>query len=90
MPGIGLDPVSVALLPSCCATPPAPRTQAPGSDLAARPELAGLALATSDPARTLEADTTVADAPGIIAVDLAAATELRGPASASASTRAAA
>ncbi len=81
VPGIGLDPVSVGLLARLLRDATDARdATTEASDLAARPELADLALAASDPARTLEADTTVADAPGIIAVDLAAATELRGPA----------
>ncbi len=80
-PGIGLDPVSAALLPRLLRELTEPRDAAgPGSNLADRPELAQLALATDDAARTLEATTKAADVPALIAPDLAEMTELRGPA----------
>lgn len=72
-PGIGLDPATAALLPTLLrdlaeakgADPPRDETD-PFADLA--------------PARRLDGATEVADVPGIIAVDLADATELIGPA----------
>ncbi len=81
VPGIGLDPTTAGLLPKLLreATEPRDAVQRDAT-LADRPELAGLALAASEPARTLEATTKVTDVPGIIAVDLAEATELLGPA----------
>ena len=78
-PGIGLDPGSAALLPGmlrklkapadAVATPP---SGPPGSGLGHR-------LADLLPARTLAGTAAVADLPGIIAVDLAEATELIEP-----------
>ena len=81
-PGIGLDPATAALLPTMLrglaeatdATAPDPgRALDPGRAVA--DPFAGL-----DPARRLDGEAKVADIPGIIAVDLAEATELRGPA----------
>ena len=81
-PGIGLDPATAALLPTMLrglaeatdATAPDPgRALDPGRAVA--DPFAGL-----DPARRLDGEAKVADIPGIIAVDLADATELRGPA----------
>ncbi len=64
-PGLGLDPASAQLLPGLLRA---------ASDVQEKDP--------NDPgaARALEATTTVADAPGIIAVDLVNSTELRGPA----------
>ena len=80
-PGLGLDPTSAALLPTLL------RTLAQVGDASARvlpPVGPGRALADPfaglSPARRLDGTTTVGAAPGIIAVDLADATELLGPA----------
>jgi hypothetical protein len=83
-PGIGLDPATAALLPTMLrgltgVADAAERQPAPSD-----PPEPGRAVADPfaelAPARRLAGDTTVAELPGIIAVDLASATELREPA----------
>lgn len=75
-PGIGLDPTSARLLP---------RMLRSVEGVADAPAAAGAVDALADrlvdlrPARTLAGTAAVADLPGIIAVDLAEATELSGP-----------
>ncbi len=75
-PGIGLDPASVHLLPGMLrnlgGTADAPAADGAVDPLADR-------LADLRPARTLAGTARVADLPGIIAVDLAEATELIEP-----------
>lgn len=75
-PGIGLDPASARLLPTMlrnlAGTADAPAAEGTTDALADR-------LAALQPARTLAGASTVADLPGIIAVDLAEATELIEP-----------
>jgi hypothetical protein len=73
-PGIGLDPASIAKLPTLL------RELAATKDSAVRDGSPDDPFADVTSARQLQGDTKVADAPGIIAVDLAAATELREPA----------
>lgn len=68
-PGLGLDPRTAALLPTLL------RTVSSATDAALPPPREG-----PPAARALAADTTVAAVPGIIAVDLAAATEITRPA----------
>jgi hypothetical protein len=103
LPGIGLDPATVALLPTMLSDateardvallppteprPPEPATTDP-LDIASRPldpaaigdAIDGLKGPEQPPVRALEATTVVADIPGIIAVDLAEATEITTPA----------
>jgi hypothetical protein len=73
-PGIGLDPASVAKLPTLL------RELAGTKDSAIRGGSPDDPFADLANARRLEGATKVADAPGIIAVDLADSTELREPA----------
>jgi hypothetical protein len=83
-PGLGLDPTTASLLPTLLRglSQPADAEQPP-PDASAPPE-PGRAVpdpfADLAPARRLDGGTKVDDIPGIIAVDLADATELRGPA----------
>lgn len=83
-PGIGLDPSTAALLPTMLRGLDGPTDAAePGAQPSASPEPGRAApdpFAAISPARRLEGESNVADIPGIIAVDLADATELRGPA----------
>lgn len=72
LPGIGLDPTTAGLLPTMLRKAADPKDAPPDS---ATPPTNGAAVA-----RTLEATTTVADVPGIVAVDLADFTELTEPA----------
>lgn len=65
-PGIGLDPRTVALLPTLLQHASAPTVTAPTT-------LAGAQLAT------VTADSAVADAPGLMATDAASFTTLAGP-----------
>jgi hypothetical protein len=65
-PGIGLDPATAALLPTLLREATGAKEAQPTDGVSAR---------------TLDATTKVADVPGIIAVDLAAATEISEPAS---------
>ena len=83
-PGIGLDPATAALLPRFVrglvdlrdTTDPQPSPSPSSEPGGAKADpFADLALT-----RRLEGATRVADIPGVIAVDLADATELRGPA----------
>jgi hypothetical protein len=83
-PGIGLDPATAGLLPTMLRSlgrladgvPPEPgRSASPEPGRAVADPFAALA-----PARRLEGESKVADIPGIIAVDLAGATELLEPA----------
>lgn len=82
-PGLGLDPATAALLPTMLrglddlqdAAGPQPEPSTSPEPGATADPFAGVAAA-----RRLTGVTTVADMPGIIAVDLAPATELRGPA----------
>ena len=69
-PGIGLDPASAALLPTFLRGLVEPREARPGDD----------PFADSAPARRLAGATSVTHLPGIIAVDLAIATEIDDPA----------
>jgi hypothetical protein len=66
-PGLGLDPATAALLPTML------RAATDARDAETAPE------AGDEVARTVEATAKVADIPGIIAVDLADATELTAP-----------
>lgn len=75
-PGIGLDPTSARLLPGMLRTIERP-TDAPATDGAV--DALVERLTDRQPARTLAGASTVADLPGIIAVDLAEATELIEP-----------
>lgn len=83
-PGIGLDPTTAALLPTMLrgldrladTTGPVPQPSAPPEPGRAVPD----PFADMVPARRLGGDAAVADIPGIIAVDLADATEMREPA----------
>lgn len=72
-PGLGLDPATAALLPTLL------RALADPAD-AAEPAREDDPFAEQAPTRRLAGATRVADIPGIIAVDLAGSTELRGPA----------
>jgi hypothetical protein len=79
-PGLGLDPATAALLPAMmrglddvAETPQADASPAPG-------RVDGDPFAPLAPARRLGGLTSVADLPGIIAVDLAEATEINRPA----------
>jgi hypothetical protein len=83
-PGIGLDPATAALLPTLLrqladVTDTTDKAPAPAASLEPGRALAD-PFADLAPARRLDGKTKVADIPGIIAVDLAGATELRGPA----------
>jgi hypothetical protein len=103
LPGMGLDPATVALLPTMLtdatesrdvplAPPTEPRAAEPATtdplEVASGPldpaaigeAIDGLKGPEQPPVRALEAMTTVADIPGIIAVDLAEATEITTPA----------
>lgn len=103
LPGIGLDPATVALLPALLSgasaatdvalEPPAtaPTASPDPTDLLAAATvpldaaaiaaaIAGLKGPDRSAVRALEATTTVADSPGIIAIDLATATEITAPA----------
>jgi hypothetical protein len=77
-PGIGLDPASARLLPRMLrnleGAADAPVSEGATDALSER-------LAELDPVRTLSGTAAVADLPGIIAVDLAEATELIEPVS---------
>ena len=70
-PGIGLDPASAALLPTFLRGLAEPREARPSGDDP---------FAAVAPARRLAGATGVAHLPGIIAVDLASATEIDDPA----------
>lgn len=99
LPGIGLDPATVALLPTmltgatgardvALAPPEREPTTTDPLEVASRqldPAAIGAAIdglkgPEQPPVRALEATTVVADIPGIIAVDLAVATEITTPA----------
>lgn len=87
-PGIGLDPATAGLLPTMLRGLDDVVDKAePEPDPSARPSVSprpGRAVpdpfADIAPARRLAGDSAVADMPGIVAVDLADATELREPA----------
>ena len=79
LPGIGLDPATVALLPALLRD---------GADAADAPldqerdpafAIPGLAGPAQPATRALRATSRVADIPGVVAPDLAPATELSGP-----------
>lgn len=75
LPGIGLDPVTASLLPGFLDR----ATKAVELDKASLPSELG---SGADPAaRAIAVETTVADLPGVIAVDGAPFTELTGPVS---------
>ena len=79
LPGIGLDPATVAKLPSLLRD----TTDAADATLAAETDPAfsipGLKGPAQPAAREIEATSRVANVPGVIAADLAASTELTGP-----------
>lgn len=82
-PGLGLDPATAGLLPTMLRglADVADTTDAAAVEGSPEPgRAAGDPLAALAPARRLDGATKVADLPGIIAVDLAEATELTDPA----------
>ena len=102
LPGIGLDPATIAALPAllgkAAAAPDAalrqpepidpeaardaplgPETVAVSADAVAA-SIDGLRGPAAPTVRALAAETVAIDLPGVIAIDLVAATELRGPA----------
>jgi hypothetical protein len=82
-PGLGLDPASAALLPEMLRALADVTDTTDASEPATSPEpgrVEGDPFAALAPAQRLAGATTVADLPGIIAVDLAEATEITEPA----------
>ena len=80
LPGIGLDPATIALLPGLLTTATGATEALLDSVIDPATAIPGLRGPESPAVRALAATTTVADAPGIIAVDLVAATEITTPA----------
>jgi len=82
-PGLGLDPATAALLPTALRALGGATDTTDTSEPAASPEpgrVDGDPFAEIAPAQRLAGATKVADLPGIIAVDLAEATEMSAPA----------